>query len=93
MQTVIVNVTINRQRNGEVTICVTMPPPWSFNTFRNFDRDKAKAVLIDFGFGEALVTQDLKQLEEYKPKERIDLGDKVISRETLEKHGFTVPAV
>ena len=93
LQTEIVNVTVNEQRNGNVTICVTLPSPLCFSTFRNFNPVKARAVLIDLGFGETLVTQDLKRLEEYKPKERIDLGDKVISRKILEKHGFTVRAV
>jgi hypothetical protein len=89
----IVNVTINRQPSGRVTICVTTPSPWTYNTPRAFSSDKAHAVLIDFGFDEFLVTGKLKQLEEYEPKERIGLGDKDIPHDTLGKHGFKVPDV
>jgi hypothetical protein len=88
-----VNVTVNRLPSGRVTICVIVPWPWSFSTPRAFSSDEVHAVLIDFGFDELLVAEKLKQLEEYGPQERIDLGVKDVPREILEKHGFKVPAV
>ncbi len=86
-----VNVTINREHGGKVTICVTMPKPLNSSTPRSFSQDGADTVLCDFGFDVFLRSQKLKQLEGYDPKETINLGDKDIPGEALKKHGFTVP--
>ena len=86
-----VNVAINHEHGGKVTICVTMPNPWNSSTPRSFSQDAAAKVLFDFGFDAILISQKLKQLEGYNPKERINLGDKDIPGEALKKHGFIVP--